>query len=246
VQTQTEAVAAFAGRWVPLGDIDLKQEMLDLLQEARGALLRGAGSAVGGIASTLGHGVIVLVAMYFFFCNGRAIQQRVGHALPLSPNQVDKLFSGAREVIQASMSGILSVAVAQAVLMGIGLWIFGVPGAVLWGSLTAFASLIPIIGCALVWMPAAIWLLTTGSWVKALLMAAWGAGIVGTVDNILRPYVMSGRVQMHPLLLLFALLGGVQAFGMLGIFAGPVILAITQSLLEMLGEEIRKDSQGSS
>jgi predicted PurR-regulated permease PerM len=108
---------------------------------------------------------------------------------------------------------------------------------VLWGLVTAMFSLIPIIGSAAVWGPAAIILLVSGHWVKALILLAWGAAIVGQIDTVVRPYVISGKAKLHTLLVFFALLGGVQAFGVMGLFIGPVLLSITLVLLQMLQEE---------
>ncbi|HVG19874.1 MAG TPA: AI-2E family transporter, partial [Blastocatellia bacterium] len=97
----------------------------------------------------------------------------------------------------------------------------------------------PLVGTAAVWLPATIYLLATGHYIQAVILAGWGAGIVGTVDNILRPYLISGRVQMHTLLIFFAVFGGVTVFGFLGLFIGPVILAVTITLLGLLRDEVR-------
>src|SRR5439155_16812121 len=105
--------------------------------------------------------------------------------------------------------------------------------------IASFFALLPVVGTAAVWVPASIYLLATGSWVKAIILAAWGAFIVGTIDNVLRPYLISGRVQMHTLLIFFAVFGGVNVFGFLGLFIGPVILAVTLTLLSMLRDEGR-------
>ena len=99
--------------------------------------------------------------------------------------------------------------------------------------------MLPLVGTAVVWVPACIYLLATGSYVWAILLAAWGTLIVGTIDNVLRPYLISGRVQMHTLLIFFAVFGGVNVFGFLGLFIGPVIVAVTVTLLSMLRDESR-------
>jgi predicted PurR-regulated permease PerM len=100
-------------------------------------------------------------------------------------------------------------------------------------------ALLPVVGTAAVWVPAAIYLLATGHWVQAILLVIWGALIVGSIDNVLRPYLISGRVEMHTLLIFFAVFGGVNVFGFLGLFVGPVIVAVTTTLLAMLREEGR-------
>jgi predicted PurR-regulated permease PerM len=135
--------------------------------------------------------------------------------------------------------GGLVVAAVQGALTGLALWVFGVPSPVLWGVVASFFALLPLVGTAVVWVPASIYLIATGSWIKGLILAAWGAFVVGTIDNVLRPYLISGRVQMHTLLIFFAVFGGVKVFGFLGLFIGPVVLAVTITLLSMLRDESR-------
>ena len=101
-------------------------------------------------------------------------------------------------------------------------------------------SMVPVIGSAAVWVPAAIILIISGHWGKGLILLAWGAAVVGQADNVVRPYVISQRSNMHPLLVFFTLLGGVQAFGVMGIFVGPVILSVAIVVFDMLRETFRQ------
>jgi predicted PurR-regulated permease PerM len=96
-----------------------------------------------------------------------------------------------------------------------------------------------MVGSAAVWLPAALILFATGNWVKGLILLGYGAGVIGTIDNVVRPYVMAGKVKLHTLLVFFAVLGGIRAFGILGLFIGPIALAVTMALLEILREEGR-------
>ena len=98
-------------------------------------------------------------------------------------------------------------------------------------------------GTAAIWIPASIYLMAVGYPVKGLILIGWGAGVVGTVDNFLRPYLISGRVQMHTLLIFFSVFGGIQVFGFLGLFVGPVVLAVTSTLLSLLRDESRNWQQ---
>jgi predicted PurR-regulated permease PerM len=117
-------------------------------------------------------------------------------------------------------------------LIGVALWLFHIPSPVLWGVVAAFMALLPVVGTAAVWVPAALYLLATGHWVQAVLLVIWGALIVGSIDNVLRPYLISGRVEMHTLLIFFAVFGGVNVFGFLGLFVGPAVLAVAFTLLQ--------------
>jgi AI-2E family transporter/Crp-like helix-turn-helix domain len=112
------------------------------------------------------------------------------------------------------------------------------PSALLLGLTAAICSLIPILGTALVWVPAAIYLMATGHVVKGIVLTLFGALVVGMVDNIIRPLVIGSRVELHPLLLLFAVLGGLQAFGFIGIFVGPVVISLIAALTTMVREEL--------
>jgi predicted PurR-regulated permease PerM len=111
------------------------------------------------------------------------------------------------------------------------------PSPVLWGLITALFSLIPIVGSAAVWGPAVIVLMIAGHWWKGLILLGWGTAVVGQIDTLVRPYVISERAKMNTLLVFFALLGGVKAFGVMGLFIGPVVLSVTLVVLEMLRQE---------
>ncbi len=233
-----EAAAAWLSQYVDISPVNLQARVAEQLQRLSGALLSKAGGLLGNIGSFVMKALLVLFTLYFLFREGEAMRDAACRHLPLDQAQLQRLFDGISETIQASMYGMMAVALAQATLVGLAFWALGVPGPILWATVTVFASLIPVVGTALVWAPGALWLwLAAGSWVKALILVAWGAGVVGMVDNFLRPYVMSGRVQMHPLILLLSLLGGAQAFGLIGLFAGPVIVASAETALALLREE---------
>lgn len=154
--------------------------------------------------------------------------------LPLYPDQTERLFTGISETMIANLYGGLAVGAAQGIVTGLSFWVLGLPAPILWTLVTGLASLVPVVGSALVWGPASILLLLSGHWIKALILLVWGAAVVGQVDVVVRPYVISARVKVHALLVFFSLLGGVEAFGIIGIFVGPVILSVTLAVLDML------------
>jgi predicted PurR-regulated permease PerM len=182
---------------------------------------------------------MTIFTLFFLFREGRTLMRRLAAIMPLTPPQVDKLFIGIENTIIGTVYGGLVVAAVQGALVGLALWLFHIPSPVLWGVAAAFFALLPVVGTAAVWLPAALYLLASGHWVQAVLLAIWGALFVGSIDNVLRPYLISGRVEMHTLLIFFSVLGGVSVFGFLGLFIGPVIVAITTTLLSMLREEGR-------
>ena len=113
-------------------------------------------------------------------------------------------------------------------------WALGLPSPLLWGVVMFFLSMIPMAGAFLVWVPAAIYLALTGAYVKAGVLVVWGVIVIGSIDNILSPRLVGRRASLHELLIFFAVLGGLQVFGVLGLVLGPVVVAMTLALIEMV------------
>jgi predicted PurR-regulated permease PerM len=195
-----------------------------------------ATSFVKQLASLVVEGVITLFIVFFVFRDGPAIR-KYASLLPLEPERRDFLFDRIRDSVFANLYGMLAVALAQGFLSGVAFAMLAIPSPVLLGILAGVCSLIPLIGPALVWFPACIFLVATGHWIKAIVLLAWGALVVGTSDNIIRPLVIMGRVKLHPLLLLFGLIGGVKEFGFIGLFIGPAIMSLIFALTDTLRAE---------
>ena len=236
VMHAVERLLAWAGRYVDLSTFDLRGTILRWLEGASRFLLSWGAQAVGNLLSFLGDGLVTFFTLFFLFREGGLMRKRAAAFLPLKASQIERLFTGISNSIVANVYGCLAVGVAQGTLASLGFWVLGVPSPVLWGMVTALFSLIPIVGSAAVWGPAAIILLIGGHWWKGIILLAWGAGVVGQVDSLVRPYVISERVKLHTLLVFFALLGGVKAFGVMGLFVGPVVLSVAIVVLDMLRE----------
>jgi predicted PurR-regulated permease PerM len=234
-----ERPLGWVSQYFDVSQFNLGAWLKERLQQISAFLVAEAATVVGNVTSFVVNTVITLFTLFFLFREGRSARRRAAAILPLSTAQIDRLFTGIENTIIATVYGGIVVAIVQGALTGFALWLTGIHSPVLWGVVAAVFALIPLVGTAVVWVPAAIYLVATGDWVKGVLLAAWGAGVVGTVDNFLRPYLISGRVQMHTLLIFFAVFGGVQAFGFLGLFVGPVILAVTITVLGMLRDEGR-------
>lgn len=227
------------GRFVDLSNFDARAWLLERLQTVSAFLVAEGWMLVGGVTSFIVNAVIAIFTLFFLFREGRSMRRRAAAVLPLTAEQVEKLFGGVEDTIIGTVYGGLVVAAVQGFLTGLALWVFGVPSPVLWGVVAAFFALLPLVGTAAVWVPASIYLLASGHWIQAIILAAWGGLVVGTIDNFLRPYLIGGRVKMHTLLIFFAVFGGVSVFGFLGLFIGPVIVAVTIALLGMLRDEGR-------
>lgn len=227
------------GGYVDLSQFDARAEFVNRLKDLSTVFVSRGWKIVGGLGSFILNSAITLFTLFFLFREGRALRRRIAVLLPINSEQVERLFSGIENTILGTVYGGLIVAAVQGGLVAIALWVLGVDSPLFWGVVGAVFALIPLVGTAVVWVPAAIYLVASGSWVKGLILVAWGALVVGTVDNILRPILIRGRVQMHPLLIFFSVFGGVSVFGFLGLFIGPVILALTATTLGMLREEAR-------
>jgi predicted PurR-regulated permease PerM len=227
------------GRYVDTSQFDLRSAVLGRLREVSAFFVAEGWMIVGSVTTFVLNAVITLFTLFYLFLDGRSLRRRAAAAVPLGNEQVEKLFGGIENTIIGTVYGGLVVAAVQGALIGLALWILGVPSPVLWGAVGAFCALLPVVGTAAVWVPAAIYLFATGHWIAAVILIVWGAFVVGTIDNVLRPYLISGRVQMHTLLIFFAVFGGVNVFGFLGLVIGPVILAVTITLIGMLRDEGR-------
>ncbi|MGH9904460.1 MAG: AI-2E family transporter, partial [Pyrinomonadaceae bacterium] len=171
--------------------------------------------------------------MYYLFRDGDNIFEAVRDALPLEKEQATAIMARTRDVIGASVYGVFAIAIIQGTLGGLAFWVLGLPSAIVWGVAMVFLSMIPMLGAFLVWVPAAIYLAVTGHTLKAILLVLWGTLVIGMIDNFLRPKLVGSRTKLHELLIFFAVLGGLQVFGVLGIVLGPVMLAITMALIDV-------------
>lgn len=177
--------------------------------------------------------LVMIVALFYLLRDGDLLLEKLKEVLPLEKEEKEELLRRIYEMIIASLYGNVLVAIAQGSLGGIGFWIVGLPSPLLWGSVMALLSLLPVVGAYLVWVPASLWLfLGQGELGKAIFLAGWGVLVVSTIDNILRPIFISERVKVHPLLLFFAILGGIKAFGILGVVAAPVIVAFSLAIFD--------------
>ncbi len=168
---------------------------------------------------------LLLFALFFLFRDGESIVRGVRHLLPFEDALQESVMRESRDLIFAGVAVGLLIAAVQGTLGGISFALVGFATPVFWGVLLTFLSLVPVVGSALVWVPAALWLGLTGHWGKALVVAAICGGIAGVVDNFLRPLLLRNRTQLNSLLLFIGVLGGLDAFGMLGLVIGPTIVA---------------------
>ena len=206
----------------------------ELASNASQYLLRGTVSVVGGLLGAITKLVLVLFTLYYFFRDGERLVGRLPDALPLSRAEAEQVLRRTDDIIRASVNGTIVVAALQGLLGGLMFAALGLSAPLVWGVVMTLFSLVPLAGAFVVWGPAALFLAASGAWGKALVLAAFGAGVIGVVDNLLRPRLVGERARMHELTVFFTVLGGIQLFGMLGFLVGPVLFAVTVALLDIV------------
>ena len=207
------------------------------LKNIGAALLGQSVGLVGNILSAIVKAFFVIITMYYLFRDGDRILQNLPGVLPLNAHQSEAIIARTSQVVSASVYGVVTIAMLQGMLGGLAFWLFGVPSPILWGVVLAFVCMIPIAGSFFVWLPASIYLILTGHWTKGILLILWGALVISTIDNFLRPKLIENQTKLHELFVFFSVLGGMSVFGLLGIVLGPVVLAITLGLLDTFKQE---------
>jgi predicted PurR-regulated permease PerM len=197
-------------------------------------LLKGFSTFIAGFFFTL-------LSLYYLFKDGSILFEGLKEVAPLPSKEKDLLIQRFKDMIYATIYGGILIAIIQGILGGLSFWTLGLPSPVFWGTAMALLSFIPIGGTALIWAPAAILLLIGGAVLKGILLLGIGVFVISMVDNLLRPSFISSRTNIHPLLLFFAVLGGIQAFGLIGLFAGPLIATFFLTLVEIYIQGIQPE-----
>ena len=191
------------------------------------------GAVVRNIVLFLFELFVMLFALFFFLRDGESIVDRFRLFLPFEETTRDRMLSEARELIFASVTTSLVIASVQGVICGGAFAIVGLGSPVFWGVIMAFLSLLPVVGAWPIWIPATIWLFSTGHTGRALVLIAICGGLGSTIDNILRPILLGGRSSLNGLLVFISVLGGVTVFGALGIVLGPIVVATAVGIVDV-------------
>ena len=234
-------------RWVPAFDpesVSPQRLILPLLRDIPGWFARNGGALLGSLAGVLIGFFLMLLAAYFFYVEGESIMTELTLLSPL-PERYDREFATRfKDVIDATFRGHVVTGLAQGIASTIGMLIAGVPGALFWGAVATVMSLLPFVGAAAVWIPAAIYLFVDaamghiGYW-HAIFLTLWGSVIISVIDNVLRPWVMKGKSQLPAIPLLFSVLGGMQAFGFVGLVIGPLVFSLLMSIIDIYKRTFR-------
>ncbi len=216
---------------------NLESLILEKIREWSAAAAASVSSLIGNVLSLIGNALFAMILMFFFLKSGERIRDLIYEAVPLQRERIRHLLGVMTASIVANVYGMVAVALTQGALVGVGFALTGVPSPVLWALIGLFAAFIPIVGSSIIWLPAAGYFFLAGSWGKGLFLVLWGVLVVGQVDNIVRPIILKRGAPLPMLAILLALLGGLQVFGFLGVFAGPVIFSLAQAVWRLLQED---------
>ena len=187
------------------------------------------------------HFVVMLYTMYFFLTGGPTLVRAILAYLPIGDTEKERMLEKFVSVTRATLTGTIFIGLAQGVLGGFAFWFVGIQGAIFWGTVMTVLSIVPGIGGALVWVPAAIVLFALGKVWQALILVAFCALVVGSVDNLLRPILVGRDTQMHELMIFFSTLGGLLLFGAMGFILGPILAALFITVWDMFRTTFRKE-----
>jgi predicted PurR-regulated permease PerM len=192
---------------------------------------------VGSATSAALNLVIAFFGLYYLLRSGEQSWPVIRGYIPFSTPTADALRDRFFSVTEATLLGTALVAAIQGGLVGFGFWVLGLPNAVFWGSVTALVSILPVLGSALVWIPATLVLLAQGRYGAAAVMGVIGGGIAANIDNIIRPVIYRRVSDIHPMITLVGAFAGVRYFGLLGLLLGPLAIAYLFELLRFYREE---------
>lgn len=220
------------------------------IEPYRGAIFQKAGELVGGASQFLVTGlqaatmgtvnfiftiVILLYTMFFFLLDGRGLLEKILFYMPLDDEDERRLLNRFTSVARATIKGTAIIGIVQGGASGLAFAAAGIHSAAFWGTMMTVLSIVPGIGTALVWVPAALWLAAQGFWLKAVCLGLFCGLVVGSVDNLLRPRLVGKDTEMHDLMILFSTLGGIAMFGIIGFIIGPIVAALFVTIWDIYG-----------
>jgi predicted PurR-regulated permease PerM len=203
--------------------------------------IQGAAAQIGKRASQVLAGsawafielLLTLFILFYLFRDRQEALTTLRSLVPLSVRETNEVFGRVTDTIRASVLGTLVVAAVQGALGGLMFWWLGLPAPVLWGAVMALLAIVPVLGAFVVWVPAAIFLAASGHVGKAAILTVWGGVVVALIDNLLYPILVGKKLRLHTVPVFFAIVGGLAVFGAAGLIIGPVILALTDAILEI-------------
>ncbi len=232
-------------RLAPIGKWIERQLDLPALTASVAALLSNMGASfVKGSVLQIVEIVLTFYLLFYFLRDRRAAKTMIHSWLPLTPQEADRLFRRVFDTVHATVYGTLAVAAVQGILGGLMFWALGLPNPLLWGLVMGLLSVVPVLGAFVVWIPAAILLALDGSWARAVILAVWGAVVVGGIDNLLRPVLVGNTLRLHTVPAFISIIGGLVLFGAPGVILGPLAVTVTILLMEIWAKRVDEEIPG--
>jgi predicted PurR-regulated permease PerM len=222
----------WVSHYVDLDQVDAQGAILEALRKLSKRALNSSTTILQNVARMIFSLFIMLFTLYYVFKDGGSAARYVESIHPMI--RQTRLFRTLEELTFTTFYAGFVVAAVQGFLAGVAFAVLGVPSAFFWGAMTALMSFVPLVGATSIWLPIVIWFAVSGAWGKAIGLALWGAGVVSVADNLIKPALISGRMNLHPLLVFFSVLGGLGLFGPLGVVLGPLVLVLCLGLLDVL------------
>ena len=229
LEGMVQAVTARLG----IPSVELTPLVAGQLDQIAGLLASRSVAFVSGLGGWLVQAGVALFTLYYLLKDADKVQDAICWFIPLEKERTRRLLTRAREVTYATVVGNLLVAVVQGLLGGLAFWLAGLPSPALWGTVMGVLSLIPVVGPPVVWIPGAIHLLSVGATGSGIGLALFGTLVISTIDNVLRAWLVSDRVKVHPLLVFLGVVGGVFLFGAPGLVVGPVGFVLALAMMQM-------------
>jgi predicted PurR-regulated permease PerM len=230
-------------KWFGVGEINLQEYYRDALSSVSKFLLERGPEFLKNVGAMVLDFLLIFITMFFLFRDGPQLIEVFRSASPLPEIYESELIRKFQDVSYATLFGSLLSAAANGACATLLFLVLGLPAPLFWGAAVAMASLVPIVGSGLVWIPWGAYLVLSGQTTRAIILMAIGMLVIGSVDNVLKPLIIKGRTDMHPLLVFLSVLGGLEAFGFLGILLGPLIVALFLSFLNFYRHEFRGSLQ---
>jgi predicted PurR-regulated permease PerM len=224
-------------QYVDLSELDLNSLLLENLRRVSTFAINRTSGIIRRFSFIVINFCLVVISLYYIFKDGDRLLRKIREAIPLVPQDKDLLFARLEEMVYATMYGGILVALLQGFLGGFSFWFLGLSSPVFWGTVMAFLSFLPVVGPFLVWGPVVVYFFFQGSYLKGIILLAWGGAVVGLSDNFLRPILISKRTKVHTMLMFFGVLGGLKSFGLLGLVVGPLIVTICITVLDIYLEK---------
>jgi predicted PurR-regulated permease PerM len=217
-----------------LSQADFEKRILENITLFGKSLVGGITGGIGNVALAITDFIFMILSIFFFLEGGSEFVERLGKYIPFSKRQKERLIKQTRDIVVSTIYGGVTVAIAQAIIGGITFSLLSVPSPVLWGFAMFIASFVPLLGTFVVWGPAAVYLFFKGTILNSIILVIVGVVAISSVDNIIRPLIIRGKMQMPTLAIFFSILGGIKVFGFIGFIMGPLVLALFVSVIQML------------